>query len=146
MRRLFGGLIAAGTLLVAFPASAAADAYLELDGLAGASHGGKIELSSITYGGGRAVNSMPLGVGPERSDGHSMRASKPVDPSSRALWQAGQAGRRFAWAVVYVRNENGTFERYRLGDVVITGFDNNGQLSSNQTERFTLNFVTINRD
>jgi type VI protein secretion system component Hcp len=138
MGRIFGGVVAASTLLLACPASAA-DAYLSLDGLRGASEGGKIELSSISFGSGRAVTSMPL------SFGHTLRVSKPVDEASTALWQAWQSGRRFPTAFVSVRSANGTYERYRLADVVISGFVTNGQLSGNQAERFTLNCNTITR-
>ena len=149
MGRVFSGLTVAAALLCAFPASAAVDAYLKLDGINGASAGGPatIELSNIAYGSGRAFGTAPPGIGPDRGDLHTLRVVKRVDRASQTLWAAAVSAAHFPTATLYVRKIGGaTCEGYRLRDVVISGFETNngyGGALAQPTERFTLNFVDM---
>jgi type VI protein secretion system component Hcp len=147
MRGAPNGLILGGMLLLAFPASAAADAYLKLDGVNGASNGqaATIALSDVSYASGRPITSAPSAVGPDRSDTHTIHIVRNVDWASPTLWAAAASAEHFPAAAVCVRNAKGETCR-RLSDVVISGFETDGQpgaADQHPTEQFTLNFATL---
>jgi hypothetical protein len=143
MRGVVSGLIFTGALLLALPAAAEVNAYLRLDATGSARQplAATLDLTSITYGSGRAVMGLPIGVGPERDDLHTLRIVRPNDGPSQAIWRAEFAGDHFSKAMVYVRQDTGApFRAYLLTDVTISAFETDGARGA---DRFTLDFDHI---
>jgi type VI secretion system Hcp family effector len=151
MKWSFGA--AAGFVLAlgfATPALAAADAFLQIDGVKGesrdAQYPGSIEITSWSYSGGGT----PGGAGSGRSTGHvnlgDIHITKANDSASPVLMQASATGRHYKSATLSLRKagESQPYLQYKMSDVMISSYSASGHGGgATPSESVTLNFAKL---
>jgi type VI secretion system secreted protein Hcp len=139
---------AAALLLGAGAASAAIDAYLQIDGVKGESRDvpGAIEVSSFSWGASRGMSSPTGGSADRESSAPSVSEiviRREVDKASPMLMKCATTGCHYPSVMLYVRKAGGgSLSTYKLTDVTVSHYSHSGG-SEQPTESISLNFAKI---
>jgi type VI secretion system secreted protein Hcp len=148
--KLFGGLCLAA-VLVALPAHAALNMFLDIPGVSGEStdpvHTNQMDVLSWSWG---MSNSGAVGVGAGKVSIQDVSFTKYVDKASPLLMLHCANGAHFTTATLYVLKAGATPNDYIkiiLTDVIVTSVSTGGSGGEDRlTENVTLNFAKVEFD
>jgi type VI secretion system secreted protein Hcp len=143
-------LVCAGLLISVFPACAAVDYFLKLEGIPGESlddrHKDEIEILSFSFG-ATQTGGITGGGGAGKVIFSDISFTKPVDKSSPQLYLQCAQGKHIPTAILYGRKAGERPTDYyiiKLTDVLISSVQTSGASGGDRpTESLSLNFTKI---
>ncbi len=141
-------MAAMALIVAAVPAAAraAADYFLQIDGVPGesqdASYKGSIEVSSFSFG---ASNQSSAAGGAGRTSHSDLTITKSVDQASPLLFKAAATGKHYAVVTLAVRKAGGggkAYLTYVMHDVMISGVKATAN-GDKPTESVTFNYAQM---
>jgi type VI secretion system Hcp family effector len=149
-------LFLAAGLVIAPPASAAVDSYLQIDGVPGESrdpsHPGAIELDSVQFGSLRRsaeIGSQTSGAGAGKVTFNAVTITKRVDKASPKLFELCTSGKHAVSATISMLKAGGSHKEYlvvKLHEVMLSSYRTSSAGGGTPTESFVLNAVSAALD